>query len=418
MRSSRPQRSAPQQRVTPAQSPDAQASDGFDTGYGPDRTQQLPVGRPGRRQGAAQQAGYNQPGSGYDDPRYGSGGPGGNGGNGGPSGPGRAGPEPDGAAEPARPRKRRRFRKFLVIFLVLLLVWVGLIAWAGKSAWDNVEKVDAIPTSDRPAAGKGTNVVLVGSDSREGLSAEQRKELGTGSAAGRRTDSIMVLHIPDSGDPTLVSLPRDSYVDIPGRGKGKINSSFAHGGPKLLVQTVEQATGLRIDRYLEIGFGGFASVVDSVGGVEMCLPKAMKDEKAHIDLPAGCQNLDGKNALGYVRARYSDPLGDLGRAQRQREFLGALMKKMASPANVLNPFKLRSMGTSGAQGVSVNEGMSPWQALTTMLALRKISSGSGQSVQVPVSDTSYRGSFVLWNADKAKALFDDLNADKSPNVEP
>lgn len=305
--------------------------------------------------------------------------------------------------------------------LVVLLIWVGLLAWAGKSAWDTVAKVDALPTDNRPPAGKGTNVVLVGSDSREGLDAAERKRLGTGRTEGKRTDSIMVLHIPDSGDPTLVSLPRDSYVDIPGHRKNKINASFSIGGPKLLVATVEQATGLRIDRYMEIGFGGFASVVDSVGGVNMCLPKAMKDEKAHIDLPAGCQDLDGKNALGYVRARYSDPRGDFGRAERQRMFLGALTKKIASPMNLLNPFKLRSVGTSGAQGVSVDRDMSPWGAFSVLRALRGVSSGSGQSLQVPVSNPNYRtsaGEAVLWDEGKAKALFDALNNDRSPNVQP
>ncbi len=300
---------------------------------------------------------------------------------------------------------------------MVLLLWIGAILWAANSAWKSVEKVDAIPTDNRPAEGKGTNVLLVGSDSREGLSGEERKELGTGSAAGRRTDSIMVLHMPESGDPTLVSLPRDSLVQVPGRGESRINAAYARGGPKLLTQTVEQETGLRIERYMEIGFGGFASVVDAVGGVEMCLDKPMKDEKAHIDLPAGCQELDGKNALGYVRARYSDPRGDLGRAERQREFLGALTKKMASPQNVLNPWKLRNMGVEGAQGVAVDQEQSPWNAFRILMALRKVSGGSGQSIQVPI-DESRTGNYVFWDEPKAKALFNALNNDQSPNVQP
>lgn len=305
--------------------------------------------------------------------------------------------------------------------LVLVLVWIGALVWAGSSAWSKVTKVDAIPTDNRPADGKGKNIVLVGSDSREGLTAEQRDNLATGRADGKRTDSIMLLHIPDSGDPTLVSLPRDSYVPIPGRGRNKINASYSIGGPQLLVRTVESATGLRVDGYMEIGFGGFASVVDSVGGVEMCLKKPMKDVKAGIDLPAGCQTLDGKNALGYVRARYSDPLGDLGRAERQRQFLGALMNKMATPANLINPVKLRSMGASGAQGVAVDQDMSPWGALQVMLALRKVSNGSGQSMQVPLADNAYptrHGQAVLWDSSRSKALFDALNNDRSPNIQP
>ncbi|MDF8262980.1 LCP family protein [Luteipulveratus flavus] len=390
---------------------------GYDQQAG-DRTQRMPAG--GRPVAAA--AGPVE-----DDGRgaYPPGGPAGPGGPGGPREPGGpGGPRQPRGPEPVaapRPRRRRRWTKWLAAFLVILLLWVGAIAWAGHAVWGKVAKVDAIPTGERPAEGKGTNIVLVGSDSREGLTTEQKRDLGTGSAAGRRTDSIMLLHMPESGDPTLVSLPRDSYVKIPGHRRNKINAAFSVGGPQLLVQTVEGATGMHVDGYMEIGFGGFASVVDSVGGVRMCLPKAMKDEKAHIDLPAGCQNLDGKNALGYVRARYFDPLGDLGRAKRQREFLGALMKKMASPGNVINPFKLKSMGASGAQGVAVDKDMSPWGALKVMLALKNLSGGKGQSIQVPVADNNYStpaGSAVKWDADKATALFDALNKDQSPNVAP
>ncbi|WP_289231168.1 LCP family protein [Barrientosiimonas endolithica] len=254
-----------------------------------------------------------------------------------------------------------------------------------------------------------------GADRRAARHARHRSRGG----AAHRLDHAAAHPRQREPDPGL--LPRDSYVEIPGRGRNKINASYSIGGPKLLNQTVEAATGLRVDGYMEIGFGGFASVVDSVGGVEMCLDKPMKDVKAAIDLPAGCQTLDGKNALGYVRARYSDPLGDLGRAQRQREFLGALMNKMATPANLLNPVKLRSMGTSGAQGVAVDNDMSPYGALKIMLALRKISNGSGQSVQVPVADSNYQtrsGDAVLWDAARSQALFGALNNDESPNVAP
>lgn len=115
----------------------------------------------------------------------------------------------------------------------------------------------------------------------------ERAKLHTGNAAGQRTDSLMLLHVPESGPTALISLPRDSYVPIPGHGRNKINAAFAFGGPKLLIQTVEGVTGLRVDNYVEIGFGGFASIVDSVGGIKMCLPKAMKDKDAHINLPHG-----------------------------------------------------------------------------------------------------------------------------------
>ncbi len=153
-----------------------------------------------------------------------------------------------------------------------------------------------------------------------GRASARRTARGSARAARRDvapTRSSSSTSLPGGGKPALISIPRDSYLEIPGEGRNKVNAAFAIGGPALLVATLEDATGLRIDGYVEIGFGGFASVVDSLGGVEMCLPKALADEKAHIDLPAGCQTLDGANALGYVRARYSDPRGDLGRAERQ-----------------------------------------------------------------------------------------------------
>ncbi len=295
-----------------------------------------------------------------------------------------------------------------------------MLAWAGLTAWNKVARVDAIPTESQPAAGKGTNVLLVGSDNRAGQTSSQAKRLGTGgSMGGARTDSIMLLHIPDSGEPTLVSIPRDTYVQIPGHRANKINAAFSFG-PKVLVQTVENITGLRVEHYMEIGFGGFASIVDSVGGVQMCLPKPMNDRLAHINLPAGCQNLDGPKALGYVRSRHVDATGDLARVKRQREFLSALTKKVASPSNLLVPWKLKSVGTSGAAGLAVEEGMHSWTALRILWTLKKIGSG-GNSVQVPISNPNFSspaGSAVLWDKARARALFDALNNDRSPNVAP
>ena len=169
-----------------------------------------------------------------------------------------------------------------------------------------------------PADTPGRTFLVVGSDSRDNLSAQERKNLGTGKVAGRRTDTIMLLHIPSGGGPTvLVSVPRDSYVSIPGKGKNKINAAYAFGGPSLLVRTIEQATGLRVDDYVETGLGGFANIVDAVGGVQICPKFDMNDKDAHIKLTKGCQEADGKVALGYARARKSDPRGDLGRHRPQ-----------------------------------------------------------------------------------------------------
>ena len=210
------------------------------------------------------------------------------------------------------------------------------------------------PRRRAPGRHSGYNYLLVGSDSREGLTQEQRKKYATGNAAGNRTDTIMLVHVSESGGkPVMVSLPRDSYVPIPGHNSNKINAAYSIGGPKLLTATVENVTGIHIDGYVEIGLGGFASVVDSVGGVYLCVPRDMKDPKAGIDLKKGCQNLDGGDALGYVRSRYGDPLGDIGRAARQRQFLGALMKKAATPATVLIPWRYKAFADASAAGLAV-----------------------------------------------------------------
>ncbi len=340
----------------------------------------------------------------------------------GPGGPGGAPPRGPYPAPGAGPRRSggRTLRRVLVVLLAVVVLWAGSMAWAVSSAWDSVNKVPATPTSTRAPDGAGSNVLLVGSDSRQGLTAAERNRLGTGQAEGARTDSIMLLHL-GGGDPTLLSIPRDSYVDIPGNGKNKINAAYSIGGPKLLATTIEQSTGLRVDGFMEIGFGGFATVVDSVGGVRMCLKAPMQDEKAHIDLPKGCQVLGGSDALGYVRARYSDPEGDLGRVKRQREFLGALMGKIATPANVLLPWRLHSLGTSVGAALTVGKDDSIVETARAFLGLRTIAQGNGNSVTVPVSNanlTTPAGSAVEWDSARSQALFTALRNDDPLTVTP
>ncbi len=293
--------------------------------------------------------------------------------------------------------------------LFIVALWLTFLVVTPLHAWSQVSRVDTQTGPTSPPEASGSTYLLVGSDSREGLSAEDRTRLGTGSSEGRRTDSIILVHTPSGGGkPALVSVPRDSYLEIPGEGRNKVNAAFAIGGPALLVETLEAATGIPIDGYVEIGFGGFADVVDSLGGVEVCLPKAIADEKAHIDLPAGCQTLDGANSLGYVRARYSDPRGDLGRAERQRQFLGAVMRQAATPSTVLLPTRWWQFTHAAAEGVLVGEDTSVVDAARIMSTMRKVSSDQALSLVVPVASTNAStsaGSAVLWDEERAEALF-------------
>ncbi|HEY3555822.1 MAG TPA: LCP family protein [Kribbella sp.] len=321
---------------------------------------------------------------------------------------------------PRRPKKRRnwflRTVGLIVLLFVLMLIAVPLYAWS------RIDKIDAMPTGDRPAATPGTTYLMVGSDAREDLSRAERARLHTGGDAGpARTDSIMVMHVPKSGPTVLISIPRDSAVNIPGvSGKQKINAAFGKS-PALLIQTIENVTGLRIDHYVEVGFGGFASVIDSVGGIKMCLPKAMNDDKAHINLPAGCQQLDGVKALGYVRSRHADNQNDFGRVERQRQMVGAIAKKASSPSTFLNPFRYYSVATKGVDALTVDKDMSLLDFVRFARGMRAISGSGGVTLTVPVSDDNYhlshgRGVAVKWDTEKAKALFNAIKQDNTSGL--
>ena len=307
--------------------------------------------------------------------------------------------------------------------LVLLVAWLAFLVATPVHAWSQVTREDTTPTGDRPADADGHTYLLVGTDSRAGLTAAERKALGVGGdAQGRRTDSIILVHTPSgSGKPVLISVPRDSYLPIPGHGSNKVNAAFSIGGPQLLAQTLEQATGLPIDGYVEIGFGGFAGVVDSLDGVEVCVKRDIKDAKAHIDLKKGCQTLDGKNALGYVRARYSDPKGDLGRAERQRQFLGAVMSKAATPATVVLPWRWWGFTHTAASSVVVGEDTSLLDTYRILSTMRKVSSDQALSLVVPLSSTNATtsaGSSVLWDDERAQSLFTMLRDGEAIDAPP
>ncbi|HEY5820776.1 MAG TPA: LCP family protein [Propionibacteriaceae bacterium] len=332
----------------------------------------------------------------------------------GPGGPPGPPPGPPVAPPPGLPptkKKRHPVRNTFRVLLVALLVIVVWLVGVPAYAWSQVSRVDDAPSGRRPANQPGRTFLIVGSDSREGLSKAEQKKLGTGSTAGQRTDTIMLLYVPTTGKPALISIPRDSYVTIPKNGKNKINASYAFGGPQLLVQTVETNTGLRIDGYLEIGFGGFVNIIDALDGIRMCLPAAIKDQDSHINLKKGCQTLDGTTALGYVRMRKADPRGDLGRVERQRQMLAAVAKKAASPSTLINPFRYWTLCNASAESVKIGEETSLTQTISLGLAMRTIANDGGLTLTVPVSNPGAStpvGSAVLWDDTAAQAMFSEI----------
>ncbi|MFG1947330.1 LCP family protein [Nonomuraea sp. NPDC048826] len=317
---------------------------------------------------------------------------------------------------PSDRRPRRRIRGSTILKILAALVAALVLVAAGLLVWID-GRLGGLPAGildeyeGRPADTPGTNWLLVGSDSRKGLSARQRKKLATGSSAGQRTDSMMLLHLPESGDrPTLVSLPRDSAVTIPGQGRNKLNAAYAIGGPKLLVRTVETVTGVRVDNYMEIGFAGFVEIVDAVGGVEINVRAAVNDPKAGLKLKKGTQTLTGAQALGYVRTRQGGNLPDYERTKRQRQFLGAVVKKAASPGTLINPFTSIPLAMSATEAVAVDEDTGVFDMLSLGLAM----GDNPVTTVVPFGGTENvaGGEAVKWDRTSALALFEALAADK------
>ncbi|MGZ8738562.1 MAG: LCP family protein [Nocardioides sp.] len=294
---------------------------------------------------------------------------------------------------------------------VALAVWLVFLIAIPLWAWSKVDKVDAFPASGRPDDQPGTTYLMVGSDSREDLSAEERKELGTGDSSSNLADSIMVLHTGD-GPNLLMSIPRDSQVDIPGSDSPKINAAYSIGGPALLVRTIENETGIRIDHFVEVGFGGFVDLVDAVGGIEVCPPFAMDDPLAKIDLEKGCQEVDGPTALGYARSRKTDEqFGDLGRAQRQREVVAAIGSEAVSPWSILNPVRYYRLNMAGARAVRVSEGTSPFAMAQWALAMTRVNGENGLTCGVPVADFA-----VNWDDERAQQMFDHIIEDDTSSI--
>ena len=299
--------------------------------------------------------------------------------------------------------------------LLLALVPLSALAIIGVGFWvdTSLHRIPAlVDYPERPAAGRGTNWLLVGSDSRANLSAEQQAELATGGDVGNgRTDTILVVHVPGLGSSaptTMVSLPRDSYVDIPGYGSDKINAAFSLGGPQLLAQTVELNTGLHLDHYAEIGFDGFAALVDALGEVTVCPAEPINDPLAGIDLPAGCQALDGGNALGYVRSR-ATARADLDRMANQRQFMSALLQRASAPAVWLNPWRWYAVPRAAVDALSVDEDDHIWSLARLGWALR----GETTTLTVPIGEYTSNGSgdVVIWDDGAAGALVDALATD-------
>jgi len=303
---------------------------------------------------------------------------------------------------------RRGRRIALIIGTVVALLAAGA---AGTYFWldGKLNRNVTLPATSLTSA--GTNWLITGSDSRAGLSRAEIDALHVGFDKGTlNSDSIMLLHM-GSSRPVLISIPRDSYVNIPGHGYNKLNAALAYGGASLLIQTVENVTGLKIDHYMGIGFGGLVAVVNNIGGVPICLKTAINDSYSGVNLSAGCHNLNGDQALSFVRDRHSFATEDLQRIQDQRAFLSALLNKATSPGVYLNPLTALPFGSTAASSMSVDKGTSLLDLVHAASALRDPQTGT-----VPIANSNYytnAGDSVLWNKNKATELFNALKNDSA-----
>lgn len=311
---------------------------------------------------------------------------------------------------------------------------ISAISWAGLGRITAaIPRVDAFAgLENRPKKeSSAVNYLIVGSDTREGLSREEIKRLkvgGTDVAAGKRSDTMLLIHISKKRDKAaIISIPRDSYALIPehsnSQGKlisaaySKINSAYNWGGAPLLIETLESMSDLRIDHYVELNFVGFVRMVDALGGVEICTKKDINDPKSHLTLPAGTHVLDGVDSLKFVRTRVFDGLGDLGRMKRQQEFAGAMLRKATSAGVLLNPVKMISFINSALDSVVTDEGLSQGDLLTLGKQLRNLSASNVRTLTIPLKYYNYNNNgvsaAVLWDPVLAPELFKRIKNDEA-----
>jgi LCP family protein required for cell wall assembly len=328
--------------------------------------------------------------------------------------------------------KSTRAIRFFTI-LSVAIVALSAITWMGLGRITSaIPKLDVFSgLENRPKKeSSAVNYLIVGSDTREGLSRAEIKRLrvgGTDVAAGKRSDTMLLVHISKKRDKAaIISIPRDSYALIPehksintgknvGAAYSKINSAYNWGGAPLLIQTFEEMSGLRIDHYVEINFVGFVRMVDALGGIEICTKRDINDPKSHLTLPAGRHILDGVDSLKYVRSRTFDGLGDLGRMKRQQEFAGAMLRRATSAGVLLNPIKLVDFVNSALASVTTDSNLSQGDLLTLGKQLRNLSSSNVRTLTIPLKYYNYSkngvSAAVLWDPVLSAELFERIKND-------
>ncbi|NEB76183.1 LCP family protein [Streptomyces sp. SID14478] len=341
-----------------------------------------------------------------------------------PLGPG-GGSSPTGAG---RVRRRRRWLRYTAIGAALLVLVAGGAGWVAYQRLNgNITQDEAAAEElaryekDRPTVlvDGAQNLLLIGSDSRAGANDKYGRNDGT-----ERSDTTILLHVAaDRKSATAVSFPRDLMVDVPACGKpdgsriepmfAMFNYAFEVGGSACTIRTVEKLTGIRIDHHMVVDFQGFKDMVDAVDGVEVCLDKPIDDADSHLKLAAGRHNLNGEQALGYVRTRKSLGNGsDTDRMDRQQRFLGALVEKVQSNGVLLNPTKLYPVLDAATSSLTTDPGLASLRGLYDLVrGMRHITADRIQFLTVPRQAYVYNANRDQLVQPAADRLFTRLRTD-------
>ncbi|QVQ54396.1 LCP family protein [Spiractinospora alimapuensis] len=325
-------------------------------------------------------------------------------------------------------RRSRRTRQRLSALSWISVVLTGVLVAGSLSAYAafydiygqlDQEAIDTDAFGDRPSQVEGAvNVMIIGSDVRTGENADY------GDAEGERPDTLIIAHISPSHDgATLVNIPRDSIVDLPQceatddrpglpPSRDMIGVALTLGGPACLWNAVEQLTGIHIDHYVHMDFSGFKDMVDALGGVEMCIPEPIDDDKAHLQLDAGLQTLNGEESLGFVRARYALGDGsDLSRIERQQEFMGAMAQKATSSEIITSPTSIHSFLGAVAQSITTDDQLNVDTMADIAISMREVDMDNIEFVTVPSGPAPEDENRIAWHEPDATELFQAIAQD-------
>jgi polyisoprenyl-teichoic acid--peptidoglycan teichoic acid transferase len=355
----------------------------------------------------------------YRRPPVGSGG---GGGSRSPAPPRRPGSAPRAVLVKQR-RRRRRFIVGLTFFLSATVSMVGTTYVYLQYRIGQIPRV-GVPSLVEDQRGGVMNVLLVGSDSRDRLEGKDALQAGKGSVSGQRSDTIMVLHIdPGQEQAAILSIPRDLYLPIAGTDySDRVNAAFSLGGAQGLIETIQGSLGITINHYVEVDFVGFKDIVDAVGGVQLYLPAWARDFTSGLDLPKiGCVNVDGTQGLAWVRSRnfeylledgltwVPDPRADLGRIERQQDFIRRMLKKALS-SGLTNPIQLNRLLGIGVRDVTLDETLSTKDITTLARRFNNLDADSVALFTLPTTPDEVDGASVLrLREDEAQPYLDRIN---------